>query len=135
MDKENFKIQSIISKSFAGMLSLLFLMMLTDITECGMKNDFTLLQKDPGIKGLYFISAMTIINIILQTTIFTNKHVIFKYTVLVISVLYTLFFIAHQVIHLTSGEGIDIHFFLDLTHHILGIIAISYSYRWTKQID
>lgn len=133
MDKENFKIQIVISKSFAGMLSLLFLMMLTDITECGMKNDFALLQKDPGLKGLYFISAMTIINVILQATIFTNRKIFYRYFILGISILYTLFFVVHQVIHLASGEGIDIHFFLDLTHHVLGIIAINYSYKWIKQ--
>jgi len=34
---------------------------------------------------------------------------------------------------LKLGEGIDLHFFLDLTHHVLGITAIVYSYKWLKQ--
>ena len=133
MDKENCRIENVISKSFSGMLFLLFLMMLTDITECGIKNDFTLLHKDPGVKGLYFISAMTIINVLLQVTVFTIRKILFRKVVFLISILYTLFFIIHQVIHLRSGEGIDIHFFLDLTHHILGILAIIYSYNWKNK--
>jgi len=133
MEKENFRIVSVISKSFSGMLFLLFFMMLTDIVECGMKDDFTLLQQDPGIKGLYFILTMTIINVMLQITVFTTRKALFRKAVFIISILYTLFFVAHQVIHLASGEGIDIHFFLDITHHILGIIAIVFSYKWIKQ--
>ena len=135
MDKERVQFENIISKSFAGMLFLLFLMMLTDITGCGMKSDFTLLQKDPGVKGLYIISAMAIINVLLQVTIFVIKKAFFRKIVFLVSVCYTLFFVAHQVIHLSSGEGIDIHFFLDLTHHILGIFAVYYSYKWAKQKD
>ena len=132
MDNQNLKIVTSISKAFSGMLFLLFLMMLTDITECGMKNDFTLLLKDPGIKGLYFISTMTIINVLIQVSVFSFGNILFRYSILILSILYTLFFLAHQIIHLTAGEGIDIHFFLDITHHLLGAWAIIYSYKWTK---
>jgi hypothetical protein len=40
MDTQHLKMVLNISRAFSGMLFLLFLMMLTDITECGMKNDY-----------------------------------------------------------------------------------------------
>ena len=63
--------RNIIAKGWSGMLFLLFLMMITDIIECGIKNDFRFLIKDPGTKGLCFIAIMTIINVSIQISVQT----------------------------------------------------------------
>jgi hypothetical protein len=130
---EHLQIRNIIAKSWQGMLMLLFLMMFTDIIECGMKNDFTFLIKDPGTKGLWFIAIVTIVNVITQVSIHTFESKSFRWFVFGVSILYTLFFIGHQVVHLANGEGADFHFFLDITHHILGIWASIYAYKWAKK--
>ena len=61
---------------------------------------------------------------------FENRK--FRWFVFGLTCLYTLFFIGHQVNHLLSAEGIDFHFFIDIAHHILGIWAIMFSYKWGK---
>jgi hypothetical protein len=136
MDKEmkndNLKVRSIIIKGWSGMLFLLLLMMITDLVECGMKNDFTLLLRDPGISGLNFIVIMTVTNVLVQIALLTFENKKFKWFVFVLTLLYTLVFIGHQANHLIAGEGIDIHFFLDLTHHLLGIWATIFAFRWTQ---
>ena len=132
MEVNNIKIRSVITKGWSGMLFVLLLMMITDLIECGMKNDFSLLLKDPGISGLYLIVIMAITNVIVQISVFTFENKIFKWTVFVLSMLYTLLFVAHQVDHLMAGEGIDMHFFLDITHHLLGIWTTIYAYKWAR---
>lgn len=124
--------RNIIAKGWSGMLFLLFLMMITDIVECGIKNDFSFLTKDPGSKGLWFIVIMTIINVSIQILVQTFESKKFRWFVFSLTLLYTLFFIGHQVVHLVMGEGIDIHFFLDITHHLLGIWAVIFAYKWAK---
>jgi hypothetical protein len=124
--------RNIIAKGWSGMLFLLFLMMIADIVECGIKNDFSFLTKDPGSKGLWFIVIMTIINVSIQISVQTFESKKFRWFVFSLTLLYTLFFIGHQVVHLVMGEGIDIHFFLDITHHLLGIWAVIFAYKWAK---
>jgi hypothetical protein len=124
--------RNIISKGWSGMLFLLFFMMLSDLVNCGMNNDFSLLTKDPGISGLWFIAIMTMVNVCVQIAIQTFDNRIFRWVVFGLTVVYTLLFVAHQAIHIAAGEGIDIHFFLDLTHHILGVWAAVFAYKWAK---
>lgn len=126
------QMKNIISKGWSGMLFLLFLMMLTDIIEGGMKKDFTLLIQDPGIRGLWFIAFMTITNVCVQMAIYTFEDRNFRWFVFGLTLFYTLFFIGHQLNHILSGEGIDIHFFLDITHHAIGFWATRYAYKWAK---
>jgi hypothetical protein len=38
----------------------------------------------------------------------------------------------HQVTHMIGGDGFDIHFVFDILHHICGICAALYSYKWLK---
>jgi hypothetical protein len=127
--------RNIISKGWSGMLFLLFLMMITDIVEGGIKNDFSILIKDPGVKGLWFIAIMTIMNVIIQILIQTLENKKFRWFVFGLTLLYTLFFVGHQVNHILSGEGIDIHFFLDITHHFLGIWATIFAFKWAKNTN
>jgi hypothetical protein len=124
--------RSIISKCWNGMLLLLLFMMITDIVECGMRNDFTFLIQDPGKNGLWFIVVMTITNVCMQVSIQTFESKIFRWFVFGATLLYTLLFVLHRVIHLISGEGFDYHFYLDATHHLMGAWAAIFAFKWAK---
>lgn len=124
--------RSIISKCWNGMLLLLLLMMITDIVECGMRNDFTFLTQDPGNNGLWFIVVMAITNICMQVSVQTFESKIFIWFVFGATLLYTLLFVMHQIIHLISGEGVDYHFYLDITHHLMGVWAAIFAFKWAK---
>ncbi len=66
MDIVNEKIRRVIVQGWLGMLLLLFLMIITDIVEFGMRGDFSPLNKDPGTAGLWFIVVLTCVNVLTQ---------------------------------------------------------------------
>jgi hypothetical protein len=126
------KLRDIIVQGWMGMLSLLLLMMLTDLTEAGMKGDFSSLLKDPGMKGLWFIVVMVSANVLVQISVRAFEGKSFRWAVFGLTAFYTLVFIGHQATHLMAGEGFDIHFILDIVHHVLGFWASMAAYRWAK---
>jgi len=126
------KWRNIIIQGWSGMLFLIIFMMLTDIIECGMKTDFTLLQSDPGINGLWFIVIVASVNVLVQISIKTFDGYYFRWGIFVLTIIYTLIFVAHQCIHLANGEGFDMHFVFDVIHHTLGIWATIAAFQWVK---
>jgi len=123
-------LRNIIVQGWMGMLSLLLLMMLTDLTELGMKGDFSPLRRDPGIGGLWFIVVMVSVNVLVQISVRTFEGSVFRRLVFGATALYTLIFVGHQVTHLLAGEGFDVHTVLDVVHHTLGVWAAFAAYRW-----
>ena len=132
MDMDNEKLRRVIVQGWLGMLLLLFLMIITDIVEFGMRGDFSPLNKDPGIAGLWFIVVMTCVNVLTQMFLQVTEVKIKRWVIFYLTVIYTFTIIAHQINHLIAGEGFDIHFILDITHHILGVWASIAAYRWAK---
>ena len=49
------RLRNIIVQGWAGMLYLLLLMSLTDLNELGMKGDFSALNIDPGVGGIWWM--------------------------------------------------------------------------------
>ena len=124
------KWRHIIAQAWAGMLCLLLLMMLTDLTEAGMQGDFSGLAKDPGTGGLWFIVIVAAVNVLFQVCVRAFASAAFRWAAFSASSLYTLIFLGHQATHMLMGEGFDMHAILDLTHHALGIWASIAAYRW-----
>ncbi len=132
MEKENENLRKIVIQGWAGMLFLLIVMVITDLVKYGMSGDFSPLIKDPGMRGLWFIATVTCISVLVQMFLRTYDDKRCRWSFFAVTLAYTLIFIAHQLIHLFSGDGFDIHFVLDVTHHILGIWATIAAYKWVK---
>ena len=133
MNIDSDRLRHIVVQGWAGMLSLLLLMMLTDLMEFGMKGDFSPLSKDPGTGGLWFIAVVICINVLVQISVRSFDGKYFRWAIFGATTLYTLVFIGHQTTHLMLGEGFDIHAVLDITHHILGIWASAAAFRWATR--
>jgi hypothetical protein len=131
------KYQNIVVQGWVAMLFLLLTMFITDIVELAMKGDYTstsaFLSKDPGMDGLWFLAFLICFNVLVQMAIRTISCLKFRWLTLALTISYGLFFLAHQVIHLLNGEGYDIHFVIDVTHHIIAIWATCGAYKWLKE--
>jgi hypothetical protein len=126
------RLRNIIVQGWAGMLYLLLLMSLTDLNELGMKGDFSALNIDPGVGGLWFVVIMSCINVLVQISVRAFDGTPFRWLVFVASVIYTILFIIHQIDHLSAGQWFDMHFVIDLVHHTLGISASVAAFRWAR---
>ena len=124
----------IISASWLGMGLLLMMMQITDLIEAGMNSDFSDFNSHLKMSGLWLISIMLIINIIVQVSIFMYNRKAFYWGIFSVSIAYTVFMIYHQISHLAGGDRFDIHFCFDILHHALGICAIYYSYKLIKTV-
>ena len=128
MKEEN--IRSNIVQGFVGMLFLLLMMTDADLVGAGLTQNFNLLQKDPGIIGLWLTSIAVSFNVLIQIAIRTFDSKKFRWGILGISIVYVLLFVLHQLFHFFVGDGINIHFMFDITHHIIGIWVIVNAYKW-----
>ncbi|MBS3099195.1 hypothetical protein J4462_03205 [Candidatus Pacearchaeota archaeon] len=130
INKEN--IRSVIVQGYVGMLFLLIIMTLSDLTVAGLSKNLDLLQNDPGIIGLWMTAVLLSINVLIQIAIRTFDSKKFRQSIYVISIIYMLLFVAHQIFHFVAGDGVTIDLIYDTTHHIIGVWVIIYAHKWAK---
>ena len=126
------KIRNIIVQGYVGMLFLLVMMTVSDLTLAGLSQNFNLLQNDPGTVGLWMTAVLLCINVLIQIAIRTFDGRKFRQSIYAASIIYMLLFVAHQVFHFAVGDGVTVDLIYDTTHHILGIWVIIYAYKWAK---
>jgi len=91
-----------------------------------------LLRDDPSPLGLQVLIVLLCLNAIVQVTVHARSCRTAKVCVLVLSVLYGLFFLAHNIFHMVGGEPLGLQSVLDFTHHALAGFAIWGAWRWQK---
>lgn len=130
MQEEN--IRSVIVQGYVGMLFLLVMMTVSDLTAAGLSQNFDLLQNDPGTIGLWLTAVLLSFNVLIQIAVRTFDGKKFRQSIYVISIIYMLLFVGHQIFHFAAGDGVTIDLMYDITHHIIGIWVIIYAFKWAK---
>ena len=90
------------------------------------------LQHDPGNLGLRVLIGMLCANTLMQVGIQMFGGPAWRSFVLVITALYGLFFLIHQVVHMAGGEALGLHTVLDATHHLLAVAGVVAAHQWRK---
>lgn len=128
--------QGLVAQGWAGMLLLLLTMFITDLVEFSMRGEYrelsALLSQDPGASGLWVLTVLICLNVTGQMAIRSVHRHGCRWRVFWCTVTYAGFFVAHQAVHLWKGDGFDLHFLLDLTHHIVGGWAAWAAYMWAR---
>ena len=128
--------RTVLSTAWSGMLAVLIAMLLVDVLHHAMAGRYAelsaTLAHDPGELGLRVLLVMLCANTLVQVGIHLFAGRAWRTAVLVLSVLYTLFFVLHQLVHLAGGEELGLHTVLDLTHHTLGLVACRAAWRWRQ---
>jgi len=126
--------RAVVATAWSGMLVLLIAMLILEPLRYAMNGQYealtSILRKDPGPAGLQVLIALLCLNAIVQVTVHARECRTAKVSVLVLSVLYGLFFLAHNVVHFLGGEALGLQSVLDLTHHGLAALAIWGAWRW-----
>jgi hypothetical protein len=126
----------LVVQGWSGMLMLLLTMFITDLVEFSMRGEYrelsALLTVDPGALGLWILSGLICFNVIAQMAIRAVHRRGCRWRVFGVTVAYVAFFVAHQLVHLAKGDGFDIHFILDITHHLVGLWACWAAWRWAR---
>ena len=130
MNKEN--IRGVIVQGYVGMLFLLIIMTVSDLTVAGLSKNLDMLQNDPGIVGLWMTAVLLSVNVLVQIAIRTFDGKKFRQSIYAASIIYMLLFVAHQIFHFATGDGVTIDLMYDITHHIIGIWVIIYARKWAK---
>lgn len=124
-------------QGWSVMLALLLTMFITDLIEFSMRGEYqelsALLLKDPGMDGLWLLSALICLNVIAQMFIRSVHLRGCRWRVFWFTAGYVVFFVIHQAAHPLKGDGFDIHFLLETTHHIVGIWAAWTAYKWARR--
>ncbi|MEK6854843.1 MAG: hypothetical protein AABX73_01340 [Nanoarchaeota archaeon] len=124
------KIRDIIAQGYVGMLFLLVMMTVSDLTAAGLSQNLDLLKNDPGLAGLWMTAILLCINVLIQIAVRTFDGRKFRQGIYMASIIYMLLFVAHQILHFATGDGITIDLMYDITHHIIGVWVIIYARKW-----
>lgn len=120
------------------MLAVLIAMLMVDVLSHAMRGKYQQLSEalanDPGVLGLRVLVSMLCINALVQASVHIFSSPAFRIFVLIVSVVYAIFFVAHQLIHLFKGEKFGLHSILDVTHHALGAVAIWAAWQWKNAV-
>lgn len=133
----NMNYREITARAWSGMLVILITMLIVDVLQFSMQGQYSelaaTLAKDPGSVGLAVLLCFICGNALLQVAISIWDNRRFKSFVFWTSVLYTTFFVLHQLVHMIGGEDVGLHTVLDTSNHILGITACWASWHWKNQ--
>ncbi len=128
--------RAVIATSWGGMLAVLLAMLMLSPLEYAMNGQYEaltlVLRDDPSPLGLQVLIVLLCLNAIVQVTVHARSCRTAKVCVLVLSVLYGLFFLAHNIVHMVGGEPLGLQSVLDFTHHALAGFAIWGAWRWQK---
>jgi hypothetical protein len=126
--------RAVVATSWGGMLALLLAMLMLSPLQHAMNGQYEaltlVLRDDPSPLGLQVLIVLLCINAIVQVTIHACSCRTAKVCVLILSALYGLFFLAHNIIHVVAGEALGLQSVLDFTHHGLAGLAIWGAWRW-----
>ena len=129
--------RNIPTTAWAGMLAVLQAMLLIDPLQHAMVAQYEALthtlQHDPGTLGLRVLIDMMCANTLMEVGIQMFGVPAWRSFVLVITALYSLFFLIHRVVHLAGGEALDLHTVLNVTHQLLAASVVVAAYRWCKK--
>jgi hypothetical protein len=128
--------RNILTTAWAGMLAVLLAMLLIDPLQHAMQGKYEALthslQQDPGVWGLRVLIGMLCMNTLMQVGIQMFGGPAWRSFVLVITALYGLFFLIHQVVHVAGGEALGLHTVLGVTHHLLAVAGVVAAHQWRK---
>lgn len=128
--------RNILTTAWAGKLVVLLAMLLIDPIQHAMTGQYEALtqtlQHDPDILGLRVLIGMLCLNALMQVGIQMFCGLAWRGFVLVITALYGLFFLIHQVVHMAGGEALGLHTVLDVTHHLLALAGVVSAHKWRK---
>lgn len=131
VDRETEQFRRIITQAWTGMFLLLLMMMVADLVEMGMSGQFSLLAKDPGVKGLRFIIVVACLNVVAQAAVVVAQSKRSRWAIFGFALVYVLVFVGHLVNHVLI-EGLGFHSLLDFSHTLLGTWASVSAYRLAK---
>jgi hypothetical protein len=130
---QDLKLRRLISSCLSGMIVLLIMMFISDYIRLGISGDFSSLQSDPGIPGLWILSVLVCLNLLTQVSLQAANRPAAKIPIIVFIGFYGLFFLGHQLAHYRcDGFRFDVHVLLDATHHVLSAIAVLNGVKWLK---
>ena len=128
--------RAVIPTSWSGMLAVLLAMLMLSPLQYAMNGQYEaltlVLRDDPSSLGLQVLIVLLCLNAIVQVTVHARSCRTAKVCVLVLSVLYGLFFLAHNIVHMVGGEPLGLQSVLDFTHHVLAGLAIWGAWLWQK---
>ena len=118
--------RAIIATSWGGMLALLLAMLMLSPLQYAMNGQYEALTKvlreDPSPLGLQVLIVMLCLNALVQVTVHARSCRTAKVSVFILSVLYGLFFLAHNIVHMLGGEPLGLQSVLtSLTTHWLDL--------------
>ena len=130
MFEDEDQMRSIISYGWAGMLALLLVMVVSDYSAYGILGNFSPLPIAPGTLGLFFLIILIGFNVLMQISVKTFDFMAFRWLVFGVTWIYAAFFLWHQFVHFSFGGGVDLHFFIDMSHHMISGSASLIALKW-----
>ena len=107
-----------------------------DMTRCAVADSCATWSSHIGMGGAKFITVIMVVYTVMPMLIRAVTAKWFRYVVIAMSVLITLFYIAHELSHLAAGDKpFGIFHALDITHHILGVSVIVAASLWARQAN
>ena len=130
--------RAVVATSWGGMLALLLAMLMVSPLQYAMNGQYEaltwVLREDPSPLGLQVLIVMLCLNALVQVTVHARSCRTAKVSVFILSVLYGLFFLAHNIVHMISGEALGLQSILDFTHHVLAGFAVWAAWRWQRAV-
>lgn len=133
MSEQEFRLRATIVVGWCMMFMVLLAMFIVDLAKSAITENFGSWAEDMSEGGLLVMLVIMCIYIFIPMLVVTLRAVWFRYAVIVITILMTLFFMAHEVAHLLTGDmPFGLRHVLDFSHHILGIWVVVAATMWAK---
>lgn len=136
MSAKQTDVRAIVAKGWTLMFIVFLGLFVVDLTKSAIFQSFAKWEKDPGYFGLQVLVVMMCIYAAMPMLVMTISGKWFRGLTAGVTGFFTLFFIAHELTHLASGDKpFSVMHALDICHHVLGIWTMVAAIIWTKRAD
>ncbi|RZI42233.1 hypothetical protein EGT07_13510 [Herbaspirillum sp. HC18] len=133
MQDREFKLRAIVVLGWSMMFMVLLAMFVTDLARSAIAENFSDWAQDMSYGGLLVMLVVMSFYVFMPMLVLTVGARWFRFFVVGITALMTLFFIAHEIAHLLAGDmPFGVRHVLDFSHHILGVWVTAAAMMWAR---
>jgi len=132
--KRTFDLRSFIAQGWTTMFIIFVGNLTVDMGRCQILDSCTDWANHIGPGGIVFIAVIMSVYAVMPMLIRGIRARWFRYPVVGISTMITLFYIAHEISHMfPESKPFGLSHALDVTHHLVGISVIIASILWVRE--
>lgn len=126
-------LRAVVVLGWVQMCMVMVAMFVVDLSRSAIEQDFSNWARDMSAGGLLVMTGIFGLYFFMPMLALVSQARWFRYVIAGVTIFVTLFFVAHEIAHLLTGDmPFGLRHVLDFSHHILGVWVATAAIQWAR---